>query len=118
MIIVTHGARWQGGPLPMLALCGLVEKKYLKGINMTIELKPCVLCRTQPATFPTNINFKGCLVNVWVTECDQTEDPDYLPFVEHNITIYGKDEKQAGFRWNQLMRDLDPTIRTSKEDFE
>lgn len=67
-----------------------------------MELKACLICGNTPVSYETHVEVKGCLVKVWVIECDHFDEEEPLPWVDHRLTVYGASKKEAEARWDSL----------------
>ena len=67
------------------------------------ELKKCPYCNSIPAKFSANVVASGCTFNAYIIECDNDEGDSVLPFIEHRLSVYGVDERQATERWNKAI---------------
>lgn len=69
-------------------------------------IKKCPYCRKQPVSFKSSTDVNGYTVQVHIIECDNYEDDSVLPFVEHRLSVYSKDEQEAINRWNDVVPEV------------
>jgi hypothetical protein len=68
-----------------------------------IDLNPCPICGEKPFTHVSSVSAVGCDFVAYIVECDADNDgTQNPPFIEHNVSVYGKDEKEAKERWNAM----------------
>jgi len=69
---------------------------------MSDKLNGCPFCKQPAMSYTVNMTFKGCCQRLWVTECDCMEDIKELPYVEHQLSVYGETKEQSQERWQEL----------------
>lgn len=63
----------------------------------------CRICNKVPKSYKTALYHKGMTFPCWVVECgSDEEDQEYFPFVDHSISVYGKNQKEAEKRWEEI----------------
>ena len=68
-----------------------------------MKIKKCPYCKSDPSKFSANVVASGCEFKAVVIECDNDDDDSTLPFIEHRLSVYGVDDKQAIERWNEAI---------------
>ena len=67
------------------------------------EILRCRLCGRLPNSHKISMDYKGVTMVCWVTECPSEEgEPEELPFLDHVVSVYGKNKKEAEKRWNEV----------------
>lgn len=67
------------------------------------KLSNCIVCGGTPTSMKTHLHTTGCILSCWIIECvKEADDIAPLPWCEHRVTIYGKDQEEAEERWNKL----------------
>jgi hypothetical protein len=69
---------------------------------MNLEVNNCPVCKNKPTSYRTRLYAKGCDIFCWCVECICEEEEEPSPWIEHRISVYGKDEEEAIHRWNLL----------------
>jgi len=72
--------------------------------RLVIPLINCKVCDRSPSSYSCGSQYRGCSVTIWAVECDHSEEDEPLPFMEHRLTVYGKDRQEAESRWNEFNR--------------
>lgn len=67
------------------------------------KIKNCPYCKNPPVKFKTIVSSKGCDFEAVIIECSNDDDESILPFMEHRVSIYAKDDNQAIERWNEAV---------------
>jgi hypothetical protein len=79
-----------------------------------MKINNCKICGKNPIMLGTHVQkVKGCSVFLWIVECDgdTDEEPGYL---EHRLSVYGKDKEEAIKRWNEINNDNEEPVKNTK----
>lgn len=70
------------------------------------ELLPCPFCKKEPffSGRPWTVVHKGTDLSLYVIECDNEDGESIVPFMEHNVCVYGATKEEAINRWNEAMK--------------
>ena len=66
------------------------------------ELLTCKICGSKGVSYACNLYHKGTTLRCWCVEC--SADPEYssVPYMEHKMAVFGKDQEEAEKRWNEV----------------
>lgn len=70
-----------------------------------VLISPCKVCGTTPYIHQTNVMARGCSFHAHVIECDNDDEQNTLPFLEHTMTVYGSTLEEAIERWEEVNND-------------
>ena len=63
----------------------------------------CIVCGKIPKSYRTSLYHKGMTFPCWVVECSSDEeDQEPFPFLDHSISVYGKNQKEAERLWEKV----------------
>lgn len=79
-----------------------VDEEFLIEEVAEMKLSKCKVCGCEPFVHKTRVMALGGSFDAYCVECTFDDEQDSLPFVEHDLCVYGNTEKEADDRWNEL----------------
>ena len=71
----------------------------MRGIKMN-DIRNCPICGNKPVSFESNVATTFGDAKCYIIECE-SDSPDKVPFIEHRITVYGRNKKESIQKWNK-----------------